>query len=125
MKNIILAVALLYPACALAQGTGHPADSTKPPMVGDRPLLQVGSKKPAGKQPPANQQSVAQKLQACQEIDDGTKDRLNCYDAIYAPQPKPKRIAAKGVSDCRFMKEEDERLTCFNGFADKIPKLPQ
>jgi len=30
----------------------------------------------------------------------------------------------KGVMDCRFIKEEDERLTCFNGFAEKIPKLP-
>ena len=35
-----------------------------------------------------------------------------------------KAAAAKGVMDCRFIKEEDERLTCFNGFAEKIPKLP-
>jgi hypothetical protein len=27
------------------------------------------------------------------------------------------------VMDCRFVKEEDERLTCFNGFAEKIPKF--
>ena len=59
------------------------------------------------------------------DIDDATKERLNCYDAIYAPEPKPKAPAAKGVADCRFLKEEDERLTCFNGFADKIPKLPR
>ena len=67
----------------------------------------------------------AQKLQACQDIDDATKERLNCYDAIYAPQPKPKAPAAKAVNDCRFVKEEDDRLTCYNGFADKIPKLPR
>jgi hypothetical protein len=29
------------------------------------------------------------------------------------------------VMDCRLIKEEDERLTCFNGFAEKIPKLPR
>jgi hypothetical protein len=121
MKNIILALALLCPAAALAQGTTQPADPAKPPMVGDKPLVQVQSKKPAAAKP----QSIAQKLQACLDIDDQTKERLNCYDAIVAPQPKPKPPAAKGVNDCRFVKEEDERLTCFNGFAEKIPRLPQ
>ena len=76
---------------------------------------------PAG---PTKAQSIAAKLQACLEIDDATKERLNCYDAIFKPTPKPKAPAAKGVTDCRFIKEEDERLTCFNGFAEKIPKLP-
>ena len=64
-------------------------------------------------------------LRTCLEIEDQSKERLNCYDAIYAPQPKPKAPAAKGVNDCRFHKEEDERLTCYNGFADKIPKPPR
>ena len=70
-------------------------------------------------------QSVAVKLQACLEIDDETKERLNCYDAIFPPKPNPKAPAAKAVTDCRFAKEEDERLKCFNGFAEKIPKLPK
>jgi hypothetical protein len=132
MRQIILALALLYPAAALAQGTAQqettpPPASTSPPMVGGKPLVQVQSKGAPGKkaEKPAKPQSVAQKLQACQEIDDATKERLNCYDAVFAPQPKPKAPAAKGVNDCRFVKEEDERLTCYNGFADKIPKLPQ
>ena len=103
MRKIILTLAILYPAAALAQGTA-PA-----PTVGGKPLVVVGSKKSA----------------AGQDIDDETKERLNCYDAVYAPQPKPKAPAAKGVNDCRFLKEEDERLTCYNGFADKIPKLPR
>jgi hypothetical protein len=91
-----------------------------PPTFGGKPLVVVGSKKEAAKP-----LSPAQKLQACQDIDDATKERLNCYDAIYAPQPKPKPAAAKSVTECRFQKEEDERLTCYNGFADKIPKLPR
>lgn len=120
MRKIILTLAILYPAAALAQGTA-PAN---PPTVGGKPLVVVGSKKSAAgnKEKPL---SVAQKLQACLDIDDATKERLNCYDAIYAPQPKPKAPAAKGVNDCRFVKEEDERLTCYNGFAEKIPKLPR
>jgi hypothetical protein len=124
MRKIILALAVLYPAAAFAQTTTTPAPAA-PPTVGGKPLVQVGSKKSAGKEAPAKPLSVAQKLQACQDIDDATKERLNCYDAIYAPQPKSKAAAAKSVSDCRYVKEEDERLTCFNGFADKIPKLPR
>ena len=123
MKKILLALAVLYPAAAFAQ-TSDPAT---PPTVGGKPLVQVGPKKGAAdkKEAPAKPLSPAQKLQACQDIDDGTKERLNCYDAVYAPQPKAKAAAAKSVSDCRYVKEEDERLTCFNGFADKIPKLPR
>ena len=123
MRNIILTLAILYPAAALAQG----AAPASPPTVGDKPLVVVGSKKSAaaGKKEKEKPLSAAQKLQACLDIDDATKERLNCYDAIYAPQPKPKAPKAKGVNDCRFLKEEDERLTCFNGFADKIPKPPR
>jgi hypothetical protein len=122
MKKIILALAVLYPAAALAQGTA-PANA---PTIGGKPLVVVGSKKAAaGKKEKEKPLSPAQKLQACQDIDDATKERLSCYDAIYTPQPKPKAPAAKGVNDCRFLKEEDERLTCYNGFADKIPKLPR
>ena len=122
MRKIILTLAVLYPAAALAQGTA-PAN---PPTIGGKPLVVVGSKNAAaGNKEKEKPLSPAQKLQACQDIDDATKERLNCYDAVYKPQPKPKAPAAKAVSDCRFLKEEDERLTCYNGFADKIPKLPR
>ena len=125
MRNIIFALALLYPATTLAQGTTPPAPAAQP-TVGDKLLVQAGKKaKKSETAAPAKPQSVAQKLQACQDIDDATKERLNCYDEIFKPQPNPKAPAAKGVNDCRFLKEEDERLTCYNGFADKIPKLPR
>jgi hypothetical protein len=121
MRKIILTLAILYPAAALAQGTA-PAE---PPTIGGKPLVVVGSKKSAaGKKEKEKPSSVAQKLQACQDIDDATKERLTCYDAVYKPQPKPKAPAAKNASECRFLKEEDERLTCYNGFVNKIPKLP-
>jgi hypothetical protein len=134
MRKMILALAILYPAAAFAQGTTTPAAPANPapaPTVGGKPLVQVGSKKPAAEKKsakpaaPGKPQSVAQKLQACQDIDDATKERLTCYDGIFPPQPKAKPAAAKGVNECRFLKEEDERLTCYNGFADKIPKLPR
>ena len=132
MRQIILALALLVPAAVLAQGTTPPPAAAPAPMIGDKPLVQVG-KKPAAKTSakkgekaaPGKPLSVAQKLQACGDIDDATKERLLCYDDIFKPEPKPKAAPAKGVNECRFLKEEDERLTCYNGFADKIPRLPR
>ena len=136
MRMILALVAVLYSAAAFAQ-------TDKPPMVGDKPLVQVKPKatkqaaaakgktegktegKPEAAAPKGKPQSVAVRLQACLELDDGTKDRLNCYDAVIPPTPKPKPPKAKGVNDCRFLKEEDERLACFNGFAESIPKLPK
>jgi hypothetical protein len=109
-----LVVAALFSTAALAQDKPAPAPA--------KPAAQAKQAKP--KAAPAKPQSIAGKLQACLEIDDATKERLNCFDAIFAPKPKPKAAAAKGVMDCRFIKEEDERLACFNGFAEKIPKLP-
>jgi len=126
MRIILAVAAVLYSAAAFAQ-------ADKPPMVGDKPLVQVKPKMAAAKgkpdaaapAPKGKPQSVAVRLQACLDIDDGTKDRLNCYDAVIPPTPKPKAPKAKGVADCRFLKEEDERLACFNGFAESIPKLPK
>ena len=125
MRIILALVAVLYSAAAFAQ-----ADT--PPMVGDKPLMQVRPKatkaaetKPEAAAAKGKPQSIAVRLQACLDLDDGTKDRLNCYDAVIPPAPKPKPPKAKGVADCRFIKEEDERLACFNGFAEAIPKLPK
>lgn len=141
MKKILVLAAMLYSAAAIAQ-TSEPA---KQPMVGDKPLVQVKPKggakskdaakeaQPAdaaksaksAKAAPGKPKSMAAKLQACLDIDDGTKDRLNCYDAVIPPKPNPKAKApAKAVTECNAFKDEEERLTCFNGFVEKLPKLP-
>lgn len=118
MKKMILSLAVaLTSTAALAQSS--------PPMVGDKPLVQVKprpAKTTTAK--PAKQQSQAVRMQECLEIDDGTKDRLSCYDAVLPPA-KPKAIKAKGIGDCKFTKEEDERLACYNGFVESMPKLPR
>src|SRR3981081_4313660 len=129
MRTVIALVLVLYSAAAFAQGS--------PPTVGEKPLVQVKPHKAAAAKDKAaapkdkaaapkdkgKPPSIAGKLKACLEIEDGTKGRLDCYDAIFPPKPNPKAAVAKGVADCRFTKEEDERLTCFNGFAEKIPKF--
>src|SRR6266700_7993673 len=113
MRMTLAFVAVLYSAAAFAQ-------SSPPPMFGDKPLVQVKPRMAAAKP-----QSTAVRLQSCLDIDDGTKERLNCYDAVIAPVAKPKAAAAKTVAECRFTKEEDERLSCFNGFVESMPKLPK
>jgi hypothetical protein len=115
MKRILPLLLVLYSATALAQGS-------PPPTVGGKPLVQVKPRNAVPK-PNAKPLSVAEKLKACLDIEDGTKGRLECFDAVFPPKPNPKAPAAKAVADCRFMKEEDERLACFNGFAEKIPQF--
>ena len=58
-------------------------------MVGDKPLVQVKPKEaaPAKSKAAGKNQPVAVRLQECLDIDDGTKDRLNCYDAVIKPEP--------------------------------------
>src|SRR6202171_350570 len=118
MRKILALVLFLYSGAAMAQGS--------PPTVGGKRLAQAKPRGPAPKQAAApKHQSIAARLQACLEIDDATKGRLDCYDAIFPPKPNPKAPAAKAVADFRFTKEEDRRLTGVNGFAERIPKLPQ
>jgi len=61
-------------------------------------------------------------LRTCLEIEDQTKERLDCYDAKIKPAPKEVSAAAKTVKECRFIEEEDERLTCFNRFVNAASK---
>ena len=111
MRKMLAVLAVLYAPAAFAQAN--------PPTVGGKPLVQVKPRTTT----PAKPKSIAQGLLACLDIDDGTKGRLDCYDGVISPKPKPKPPAAKGVLDCRFIKEEDDRLSCFNGFAERIPKF--
>lgn len=120
MRMMLALVAVLYSAAALAQSSAPPpADAGQPPAAA-KPAKQP--KQPKAK--PAAKGSIAVRLQACQDIEDGSKGRLDCYDAVIPPA-KPKTITAKTVMECKFTKEEDERLACYNGFVDLMPKLPK
>jgi hypothetical protein len=115
MRLMLAFVAVLYSAAALAQ-------SNPPlPAAGAKAAVQAKPKTTAAEK----KQPMAVRLQECLDIEDGTKERLNCYDGVIPPAPKPKAPAAKTVTDCKFTKEEDERLTCYNGFVESMPKLPK
>ena len=115
MRMILALVAVLYSGAAVAQ-------AASPPAAGDAPVVQAKSKKPAATKGKPQFKPAA--LLPCLDVEDGTKERLDCYDAVIPPTPKPKAPKAKSVADCRFVKEEDERLACFNGFVTKLPKPP-
>lgn len=57
----------------------------------------------------------------CLSIEDGTRARLDCYDAVIAPLSKTKPTS-RDVADCRYYTEQDQRLACFNDFAGSIPR---
>jgi hypothetical protein len=119
MRKILALVLVLSSGAAFAQ-------DKPPPTVGGKPLVQVKPKAAAPKAAPKEKpQSIAVRMQACLEIDDETKERLNCYDAIFPPKPKARVPAPKSVTDCTAFKEEDARLKCFNSFAEKLPKPPK
>jgi uncharacterized protein YciW len=61
-------------------------------------------------------------LRTCLDIEDQTKERLDCYDDKIKPAPKQVSAPAKTAQDCRFLKEEDQRLNCFNRFVNLASK---
>jgi hypothetical protein len=71
---------------------------------------------------PAEAQSSPKKLRRCLEFKDMTMPRLDCYDAIVPPRTKRKPQPAEVVKDCRFLKDDDERLICFNRFVEDSAK---
>jgi hypothetical protein len=73
----------------------------------------------------ANAETQIDKLRSCLAIEDGSKERLNCYDGVIPPDPKPKPPVAKAVAGCKFLKEEDERLGCFNRFLVQPAATPK
>jgi hypothetical protein len=113
MRKLLALIVVFSSTAAWAQQADAPAPAAKP-------AVHAKSKAPKAGPP----KSLAEKLLACLEIEDESKERLDCYDAAIPPKPpKAKAGTANGVMDCRFVKEEDERLKCFNGFAEKIPKF--
>jgi hypothetical protein len=110
MKILLVIGAMLMATAAWAQKAPPAADDKGPDQV------KAAAASSKGK-------SIAEKLQACLTVDDGTRYRLDCFDAVLTPKPMPNPPTQKKVMDCRFLKEQDERLACFNGFTAQIPKF--
>lgn len=121
--RIGVVVLIVAAACAVT------AVFSRAPTPAPAPVLQVVANptlptiaapaQPAPAAVPVVSPAVLEKLRACLPIDDMTKERLDCYDAVVIPQPRANQPAAKIVTDCRILKEEDERLGCFNRFIER------
>jgi len=62
--------------------------------------------------------SLLHKLRSCLEFKDMTKPRLDCYDEIVPPRTRSKPLPVEIVNDCRFLKDDNERLICVNRFVE-------
>jgi hypothetical protein len=61
-------------------------------------------------------QAPTQKFSTCLSIEDMTKERLDCFDKLSRPEVRTPAPKAKNILECRFLKEEDERLRCYTTF---------
>ena len=89
MRMMSAFAAVLYSAAAFAQSSTAPAADAEKPAAEAKPAMTAKTAKG-----PKTKGSIAVRLQACQDIEDGTKGRLDCYDAVLPPA-KPKAGAAK------------------------------
>lgn len=125
IRILLVLGAMLVATPLFAQTSPAPAADKPPAQAAPREtaVKETAVKETAARETAPKNKSIAEKLQACLKFDDGTKGRLDCFDAVLKPQPKPNPPAQKKVMDCRFLKEQDERLTCFTGFTEQIPKF--
>jgi flagellar motility protein MotE (MotC chaperone) len=119
----LIAVLSLAATFALVALVPTALAQTPPPDAAEKPVVPMKPKAAPAEEEAPKGVSIAEKAQKCLKIEDETMDRLNCYDAAVKPQPNPKAPPAKGIRDCRYLVDIDERLGCFNGFAVQIPKF--
>jgi hypothetical protein len=72
----------------------------------------------------ASNTPTIERLRGCLSIDNMTKERLDCYDGIVPPEPIAAAPRAKTVLECRFLREEDQRIICFNSFVRPAAAVP-
>ena len=74
---------------------------------------------------PVHAQVSSEELRKCTFVEDMTRERLDCFDKLIRPEAIQvlQQAAPKTVYDCRYIKEQDARLKCFNRFATQ-PAAP-
>jgi hypothetical protein len=117
--------AVLSLAAAFALGALVPAAlaQTTPPVAAQKPATSMKPKAAPAEEGAPQGVSIAEKAQKCLKILEDPQRRLDCYDAAVRPQPNPKAPPANGIRDCRFIVDINDRLGCFDGFAQQIPKF--
>ncbi len=95
---------------------------TPPPAAAEKPAAPMKRAAPAEEVAPKGV-SIAEKAQKCLKIPVDPQARLDCYDAAVKPELNPNPPPVKGIRDCRHLVDKNDRLGCFDGFAEQIPKF--
>jgi hypothetical protein len=118
-------IAVLSLAAAFAHGALVPAAlaQTTPPTAAEKPAAPMKRRAAPAEEGAPQGVSIAEKAQKCLKIVDDPQARLNCYDAAVRPEPNRNPPPVKGIRDCRRIVDVNDRLGCFDGFAEQIPKF--
>jgi len=59
-------------------------------------------------------------------MDELTKERLDCFDALVPPAPRRQfTTQPRSIFECRFFREQDDRLRCYINFTARLFKAVQ
>ena len=121
--KLLITVLSLVAAFALVALVPAALAQTPPSATAEKPAAPMKPRAAPAEEVASKNVSVAEKAQKCLKIEDQSIDRLNCYDAAVKPQPNPNPPPVKGILDCRHIVDINDRLGCFDGFAEQIPKF--
>jgi hypothetical protein len=99
------------------------AQTPPPPAAAEKPAAPMKPRAAPAEEAAPKGVSIAEKAQKCLKIADDPQARLNCYDAAVRPEPNRNPPPVKGIRDCRHIVDINDRLMCFDGFAEQIPKF--
>jgi hypothetical protein len=121
--KLLIAVLSLATTFTLAALSPAALAQTTPPAAAEKPAASMKPRAAPAEEVASKSVSIAEKAQKCLKIVDKADGRLDCYDAAVKPQPNPNPPPVKGIRDCRYIVDLNERLSCFDGFAAQIPKF--
>jgi hypothetical protein len=120
--KLSITVLSLVAAFALVALVPEALAQTPPPAAAEKPAASIKPKAAPAEEAPKGV-SIAEKAQKCLKILEDPQARLDCYDAAVRPEPNRNPPPVKGIRDCRRIVDINDRLGCFDGFAEQIPKF--
>ncbi len=122
--RIKLPIAVLAQVAAFVLAASVPAALAQtPPQAAEKPAASMKPRAAPAEEVAPKGVSIAEKAQKCLKILDDPQARLDCYDAAVRPEPRHNPPPVKGIRDCRHIVDINDRLGCFDGFAQQIPKF--
>ncbi len=120
--KLLITVMSLAAAFALVALVPAALAQTTPPAAAEKPAAPTKPRAAPAEEAPKGV-SIAEKAQKCLKLVDDPQARLDCYDAAVRPELNRNPPPVKGIRDCRHLVDINDRLGCFDGFAEQIPKF--